>query len=248
MYLHRERLGPADLAFTDRHGGVSAAPFDSLNLAITGADEAGARAENLRRVLDDFAPGAGLVDLHQVHGDRVVVAEEPSSGPRPEADGVVTDRPDLVLLVRAADCVPVLLADPAAGVVGAAHAGRPGLAAGVVLRTVQAMRDLGASSLTAWVGPHVCGACYEVPEAMREQVAALEPASRATTSWGTPALDIGAGVRAQLVRSGVQVVDVAGCTRESEDLYSYRRDGEGAGRLAGLIRLHAPGATPGGAP
>jgi copper oxidase (laccase) domain-containing protein len=76
---------------------------------------------------------------------------------------------------------------------------------------------------------------------MREEVAAVEPASRATTSWGTPALDIGAGVRAQLERSGVEVVDVGRCTRESDDLYSYRRDGEGAGRLAGLVRLHAPG-------
>ncbi|NYD41482.1 peptidoglycan editing factor PgeF [Nocardioides panaciterrulae] len=248
MYLHRERVGPVELAFTDRYGGVSAAPFDSLNLASTGPDDDGSRAENLRRVLDDFAPGAGLAGLQQVHGDRVVVVEEPPAGSPPEADGLVTDQPDLVLMVRAADCVPVLLADPVAGVVGAAHAGRPGLAAGVVLRTVQAMRDLGARSLTAWVGPHVCGSCYEVPEAMREQVVALEPASRATTSWGTPALDIGAGVRAQLARSGVEVVDVARCTRESEDLYSYRRDGAGSGRLAGLVRLHAPGVAPGVVP
>jgi len=89
----------------------------------------------------------------------------------------------------------------------------------------------------------VCGACYEVPADLQEQVAAVEPASRATTSWGTPALDIGAGVRAQLEREGVEVVDVSRCTRESEDLYSFRRDGEQAGRLAGLVRLHAGGAA-----
>jgi copper oxidase (laccase) domain-containing protein len=133
----------------------------------------------------------------------------------------------------------VLLADPAAGVVGAAHCGRPGLAAGVVPATVRRMRELGAGAITAWLGPHVCGACYEVPEAMRAEVGAVEPASVATTSWGTPALDLGAGVRAQLEREEVEVVDVARCTRESADLYSYRRDGAHAGRLAGVIRSRA---------
>ena len=238
MYSHRDALGPVDLAFTDRYGGVSGVPFDSLNLAITGEDDAASRAENLRLVLADFAPGATVADLHQVHGARVHVVGDTPAGPRPEADGIVTDRPDVVLVVRAADCVPVLLADPEAGVIGAAHAGRPGLAAGVVVRTVERMRELGAARITAWVGPHVCGACYEVPEAMQAEVAAIEPASAATTSWGTPALDIGAGVRAQLERAGVAVVDASRCTRESPDLYSYRRDGQAAGRLAGLVRLH----------
>jgi polyphenol oxidase len=146
-----------------------------------------------------------------------------------------------VLMVRAADCVPLLLADAAAGVVGAAHAGRLGLAAGVVLRTVERMRELGASEVTAWVGPHVCGACYEVPAELQREVGAVVPASVATTSWGTPALDLGAGVRAQLEDAGVAVVDVARCTRESRDLFSFRRDGERAGRLAGLVRLRVPG-------
>ncbi|MGZ4445096.1 MAG: peptidoglycan editing factor PgeF [Nocardioides sp.] len=238
MYSFRATHGPADrpvdLAFTDRHGGVSAAPFETLNLAVTGDDDEAARAENLRLLLADFAPAAAYADLAQVHGREVVLAQP---GTRPEADGIVTDRPDVVLLVRVADCVPVLLADADGRVVGAAHAGRPGLAAGVVPRTVARMRDLGAGPLTAWVGPHVCGACYEVPAAMRAEVAAVEPASAATTSWGTPALDIGAGVRAQLEREGVEVVDAAVCTRETPDLYSYRRDGAGAGRFAGLVRI-----------
>lgn len=232
-----------DLAFTDRHGGVSGAPFDSLNLALTGPDPQAARAENLRRVLADFAPGAALADLHQVHGDTVHVVTRrttPGAAP-PDADGIVTTEPDVVLMVRAADCVPVLFADPVAGVVGAAHAGRLGLAAGVVPRTVARMRELGATEVTAWVGPHVCGSCYEVPAALQAEVGAVVPASVATTSWGTPALDLGAGVRAQLEEAGVRVVDVARCTRESADLYSFRRDGEHAGRLAGLVRLWAQG-------
>lgn len=238
MYFHRDTDGPVDLAFTDRYGGVSGVPFDELNLAIDGDDPEPDRAENLRLLLGDFAPGDELADLRQVHGcDVVSVGGERVE--RAEADGLVTARVGVVLMVRAADCVPVLLADADTGVVGAAHAGRPGIAAGVVPATVARMRDLGAREITAWVGPHVCGACYEVPADLQAEIGAVEPSSVATTSWGTPSLDLGAGVRAQLERAGVRVVDVARCTRESTDLYSYRRDGRSAGRHAGLIRRRA---------
>jgi YfiH family protein len=235
LYSFRAQHGPVDLAFTDRFGGVSEAPFDSLNLAIEGDDAPAARAENLRLLLEDFAPGDALADLHQVHGNEVVVAR--GAVDRADADGLVTDRPGVVLLVRAADCVPVLLADADGRVVGAAHSGRNGVVSGVVVKTVRRMRDLGADRIRAWVGPHVCGACYEVPADLRDEVAAVEPATRATTSWGTPALDLGAGVRAQLEREAVEVEEVARCTREDAALYSYRRDGAGAGRLAGLVRI-----------
>ncbi len=239
MYSFRTTLGPVELAFTDRLGGVSAAPYDELNLSIAGDDDSLAKAENHRLVIEDFAPDLGvdrIADLYQVHGARVVVAEP---GVRPEADGIVTTDPDTVLLVRAADCVPVLLADAGARVIGAAHAGRLGMALGVVPRVVATMRELGADEIRAWVGPAICGSCYEVPEALRDEVAEVEPGSRATTSWGTPALDVVAGVAAQLARAGVPAEQVGRCTRESSDLYSYRRDGDGAGRQAGLIRLRA---------
>lgn len=245
MYAHRSTHGPVDslvqIAFTDRFGGVSGIPFESLNLAVEGDDEESARAENLRRVLDDFAPGDRLADLHQVHGAEVVLVGPASCAGRPRADGLVTSTPGIVLLVRAADCVPVLLADPGAGVIGAAHAGRPGLAAGVVPAVVARMRDLGARHITAWIGPHVCGACYEVPLELQAEIGAIEPDSVASTSWGTPSLDLGAGVRAQLARDEIAVIDVSRCTRESLDLFSHRRDGQAAGRQAGLIRLRPPG-------
>jgi polyphenol oxidase len=234
LYSFRASAGLVDLAFTDRYGGVSRAPYAELNLAINGSDSPQDKAENHRLLLADFADGAPYADLYQVHGDAVVDAGR--SGTRPEADGIVTTERDLVLLVRTADCVPVLFADEAAGVIGAAHAGRKGMAVGVVPATVARMRALGATRIKAWVGPHVCGKCYEVPAEMQEEIAAVEPATRATTSWGTPSLDVGAGVLAQLDREGVEAVDASRCTRESEDLYSYRRDGAGMS-LGALIRL-----------
>lgn len=244
MYSFRDSSGPVDLAFTDRLGGVSAVPFDSLNLALVSDDDPAAVTRNWRLLLDDFAPGVDvLADMRQVHGAEVALVA-PRGGDdgrpgwdRPTCDGIVTDRSDVVLAVRVADCVPVLLADPGAGVVAAAHAGRMGVQQGVVPATLARMRQRGAAGITAWIGPHVCGACYEVPEGMRAEVSAVEPAAAATTSWGTPALDLGAAVRAQLEREGVSAVDASRCTRESPDLYSHRRDGASAGRLAGLVRL-----------
>lgn len=87
------------------------------------------------------------------------------------------------------------------------------------------------------MGPHICGKCYEVPEQMREEVSAVVPQTWAETSWGTPSVDIGAGVRAQLESEGVSITTVDRCTFEDEDLWSYRRQGAGAGRLGGLIRI-----------
>lgn len=245
MYFWRGDLGPVELAFTDRLGGVSGAPYDELNLALEDGDDSAARAENLRRAYADFAPGLGDPDVHlaqmrQVHGAHVdLVDDRRANRPVPEADALVASEPDVVLMVRVADCVPVLLADAGRGVIGAVHSGRPGLVAGVVPAGVRRMRDLGASEITAWIGPHVCGRCYEVPQQLQDEVTAVVPASRSTTSWGTPALDIGAGVRSQLEELGCRVVEVTACTRETPSLYSYRRDGAAAGRLAGLIRRRA---------
>jgi hypothetical protein len=141
--------------------------------------------------------------------------------------------------VLAADCLPVLLADPHARVVGVAHAGRQGLAAGVLERTVGAMARLGAdpSRVSAVVGPSVCGRCYEVPEEMARQVESAVPGSLSTSPTGTAALDLAAGARGMLTRLGVRSVEVVGgCTRESDDYFSYRREGA-TGRFAGVVAL-----------
>ncbi len=247
MFAFSQSRGPVDVAFTDRAGGVSGEPFSSLNLAATGPDGEATVTENLRRVVGAFtgSPESPVAAMHQVHGARVAVVDRDvaPAPPRggldglPEADALVTALPGVTLLVRVADCVPVLLADPGRGVVGAVHAGRPGLVAGVVPAALDAMREQGAAEVVAWVGPHVCGRCYEVPARMRDEVCDVVPEAWAETSWGTPAVDVGAGVVAQLLRQGVEVVSAERCTAEDARLYSYRRDHERAGRMAGLVRV-----------
>ncbi|WP_406603325.1 polyphenol oxidase family protein [Nocardioides dongkuii] len=174
--------------------------------------------------------------MHQVHGADVhVVAGDPRASGAPDADALVSDRAGVALLARSADCVPLLLVAEE-GVVAAVHAGREGVRRGVVPAALARMRSLGAGRVRAWIGPHVCGRCYEVPAGMRDEVAAVVPATASTTRRGTPALDLGAGVRAQLDGSGVvEVVDLGRCTLEDDALHSHRRDGAAAGRLAGVV-------------
>lgn len=241
MFGYDEVIDGVRFAFTGRFGGVSRPPYAELNLGSASGDDGTAITENFRRVASAFEvePGA-LVRVSQVHGRDVHVVgpgTELPLRPTPVADALVTTRTDVALCVRAADCLPVLLADPVRGVAGAVHSGRRGLAAGVVPATVQAMRDLGAGPIIAVLGPYACGDCYEVPEAMRAEVAARAPAAYAETSWGTPSLDVAAGVTAQLAELDCRVVDASRCTIESDDLYSYRREGPVSGRLAGVVRL-----------
>lgn len=238
MFFWRERDEVLDRAFTQRQGGVSEGPFAELNLGGHVGDAADSVAAN-RAVLAsslDVAPDH-LVFMDQCHGDGVVVTEAPwPGGVPPAADAVVTAVTGLALAVLVADCAPVLLADPGRGVVGAVHAGRPGMVSGVVPAALGAMRDLGARNIEAVVGPSVCGRCYEVPGEMREAAAAVSPES-CTVSWtGTPAIDVAAGVVAQLRHLDVTVTWVAGCTREDDRLFSYRRDGQ-TGRTAGVVLL-----------
>lgn len=237
----REELGPAVLAGTGRAGGVSEGPYASLDLATHVGDDPAAVARN-REIVAAAAGVGSLVIAAQVHGRAVVEVTGPWDGPEPEADALVTRTPGLALGVLVADCTPVLLAAPDEGVVGVAHAGRRGMALGVALALVDAMRDLGAGRLVARVGPSICARCYEVPLALREQVAAEEPVARSVTRTGTPSLDVAGAVVAQLAGAGVEVREVPGCSQEDDGLYSYRRE-RTTGRYAGLAWLVE---TPGG--
>lgn len=224
--------------FTGRAGGVSGPPYDSLNLGGAVGDDPAAVLDNRRRAAAALgADPERTVFMRQVHGaDVAFAASTDLPGP---VDAVVTTVPGLALAVLVADCAPVLLADAAAGVVGAAHSGRPGTAAGVVPALVKAMCERGAdpARMIAAIGPAACGRCYEVPAEMRDEVAAVVPAAYSTTSAGTPALDIRAGVAEQLASAGVTRVTADGrCTIEDPGLYSYRREGR-TGRFAGYVWL-----------
>jgi YfiH family protein len=235
------------VAFTGRAGGVSREPFSALNLSGGVGDDPSAVASNRDLVLKALAPEVGrLAWLRQVHGTTVLrVSDSPGItqpaflGQAPAADAAYTDVPGVALGILGADCAPVLIADPLARVAGAAHAGRPGMAAGVAAALIAAMTSAGAevTRMRAIIGPAICGRCYEVPASMRAEVEAAVPGSGCTTRNGTAGVDLRAGLRGQLERHGVaEIADDARCTAESAELFSYRRDGT-TGRFAGLIWL-----------
>jgi YfiH family protein len=167
----------------------------------------------------------------------------PGGRPLPVADALVTRLPGIDVAVRVADCVPVALADADVGIVGVAHAGRVGLLAGVLPATVDAMVSLGArpDRVRAWIGPHVCGDCYEVPRAMADEAERVLPGVAARTSWGTPSLDLGGAAARQLAGLGLAAVERHDpCTMTTPTLFSHRRDGGKAGRQLGAAWLGLP--------
>jgi YfiH family protein len=227
--------GDVRFAFTSRLGGFSAAPYDSLNLSFNVGDDPDAVARNRRDVLDRLGvPRASW--LQAQHGAVVREVESESDGSTEyAADGLVTTATSLALGALSADCALVVLADPATGLVGSLHCGRRGLVDGAVNAMVGAMRENGAQTIVAAVGPTVCGSCYEVPAEMAAAVVAVVPAAFARARGGGAGLDVRAGVVDQLRHAGVRVVRlVAGCTREDPTTFSYRRD-KVTGRMAALI-------------
>ena len=228
MFLWKAEVHPGvSVAFTDTRAGNLA-----LHVGDNPADVRVRRQELERRA--GIAPGS-LRFMNQVYGTAVEVMEAGSA--TPEADAMVSR--GLPLAVMVADCIPAVLVGQASGapVLAVAHAGRPGIAAGVIPAAVERMRALGAADIQAWLGPSICGACYEVPAGLRDDVAAAVPAAWSTTSWGTPGLDLPAGARAQLEAADVEVLFSGPCTLENEDLFSYRRNKD-TGRFAGLVWNH----------
>jgi polyphenol oxidase len=234
-------MGTVIARFTDRWGGASTEPYDSLNLGDHVGDAPRSVEANRAAVSRDLGVEA-IAWMNQVHGDRVVVVEDlPRPGDAvPECDALVTATAGVALGVLVADCVPVLMSDAMAGVVAAVHAGRLGTRADVVLRALETMTSLGAdpASVRVLLGPAVCGACYEVPQDMQRAFVATVPEALSTTRWGTPGLDLRAGLRGRLAGRVASIEVDDRCTRESPDLFSHRRDGV-TGRTAGVVRFVA---------
>lgn len=221
------------VAFTDRGAG-------NLAPRAGGNPDAAVRSRQALEAELGIAPGA-LRFMNQTHS--AVVAEVGPGAP-PDADALVSPTGSDALAVLVADCVPVVLVgsstrgEPITAVI---HSGRKGVERNIAGFTVEDLRRRGAGSISAWIGPSICGQCYEVPQSMREEVARAVPLTASTTRWNTPALDLPAGVRGQLEAAEVVVQDLGTadnlCTLENERLYSHRAAGQGrpVGRLAGLV-------------
>lgn len=227
---------PVTAFFTERAGGVSLAPYASLNLADHVGDDAVAIERN--RGIVSARAGASVTYLKADHGIAVARIAHPG-GSIPRADVLVTTEAGVALGAIAADCAPVLIHDGASGAVAAVHCGREGLFLGVIDAAVAAVIDLrgrrSSGMLTASIGPAICGRCYEVPLDMRERVAARHPAARSSTRKGTPALDIPRAIESRLAELGFgEVVRSVVCTYEDARYFSHRRDGV-TGRHAGVI-------------
>lgn len=235
--------------FLGRAGGVSTGIFAGLNVGLGSSDDPEAVRENRRRAVAAVAPGATLVTVHQVHSAEVVTVTAPiPNDARPPADAMVTDVPGLALGVLTADCAPVLLADTAAGVIGAAHSGWKGALADIPAATVAAMVALGAerARITAAIGPCIARASYEVDGTFRDRFLADDPEHDSFFSRGRGdrwQFDLEGLVALRLARAGVGRVVALGLDTypEADRWFSYRRTthrGEADyGRQLSLIAL-----------
>jgi len=248
FYQSEQMLGFSELAHgvTTRHGGTSPAPFDTLNLSAYVGDEPAHVDENLNRVhhalhLDRRA----TVDAAQGQADRVAVITEAERGSRIQSvDGLVTNRPGIPLMLRFADCVPILLYDPTHHAIGIAHAGWRGTVGKVLTNTVAAMQtayNTQPEQLIACIGPSIGPCCYEIGQDVSDRVESAfgDTASLLLHRNGSLHLDLWQANAVQLRALGVRHIEIAGiCTADhTEDLYSWRREQAHTGRFAALIGL-----------
>jgi purine-nucleoside/S-methyl-5'-thioadenosine phosphorylase / adenosine deaminase len=218
-------------AFFTREGGVSAGIYGSLNGGLGSNDDPVHVAENRRRMAEQMGVSpAQFLSVYQIHSPDAVVATGPWQDERPRADAIVTRSEGLAIGVTAADCGPILLVDPNARVIGAAHAGWKGALTGIVESTVGAMEKLGAErgDIVAAIGPLIRQQSYEVGgefverfiEADAENALYFIPAARA----GHSMFDLAGFVRRRLENAGVLMIDDIGAdTYSDERFYSYRR-------------------------
>ncbi|MEK7466050.1 MAG: polyphenol oxidase family protein [Planctomycetota bacterium] len=218
-------------AFTTRLGGVSAGTYASLNIGFRKGDP----SENVVKNREIAARAAGapgaIVALKQKVEDGVVIL-----GQGDEGDAVVTDRAGVAIMTYSADCNLLLLADVKAGVVASVHASRPGARGRIAVKTVEAMRSLGARDIAAVVGPSIGPCCYDLYGPVLDDWRAFGPRFLAERK-GKTFLDLKAANAAQLAEAGVHQVDVCDlCTFCRADwFFSTRRDGQETGRFGGIV-------------
>ncbi|MES2493028.1 MAG: peptidoglycan editing factor PgeF [Pseudomonadota bacterium] len=217
--------------FLGRRGGISTGAVDGLNVGLGTRDDPAAVSENRRRAVDAVAPGARLVTVYQVHSAECVTVSAPwPEDGRPQADALVTAMPGVVLGIVTADCAPVLLADPAAGVIGAAHAGWKGALAGIAEATIAAMERLGArrDRIAAAIGPCIAQASYEVDSEFRARFITGDAAAAVHFAAGRPGhwqFGLESYVAHRLSMGGISSIGRAATDTYALDgqFFSYRR-------------------------
>jgi YfiH family protein len=248
-YFQFERIGQGlTHAIFTRRGGVSPVPWDSLNLGSTVGDDLERVRENRRLALASLQRDpASVFDVWQVHGVQVAIAEPPRSpeSPHLQADAILTDRPGLTLMMRFADCVPIMLHDPVRKVAGIAHAGCMGTVRGTVRFAVEAMQKHYGSNpadIQAAIGPSIGPDHYEVgPDVVIQvrQAFGKYASSLLSASKGHIKFDLWAANTLLLEQAGVRHIEVAGlCTAcHTEDWYSHRAEKGRTGRFGAIIAL-----------
>jgi len=171
--------------------------------------------------------------MNQIHGDDFVIVNQ-LTDIDPTCDALITTTAGIGLAVLVADCIPLLLSSKT--VIAAVHVGRKGLVNSIARKVIHEMRRLGATTIHAQLGASICGRCYEVPEAMADEVARTHPAAHALTRGGTSALDLPKALIAELVSQAVTYEASTQCTLENNEYFSYRRHNI-TGRNAGVIWL-----------
>ncbi len=216
--------------FFTREGGVSKGPYASLNASLSGGDDIADVTENRRRIAA-FLDAKHLVGVTQVHGTTVIDVDEPwEQGAGPRADAMVTSRPGIALGVITADCAPVLFHDPETGIIGAAHAGWRGAAAGILEAVTAAMTAKGANpaNIAATVGPCIAQASYEVGADLRDEVLPTIPGAASFFAPGRPGhwhFDLPAYCLARLAAAGVHNANACGhdTLTDATRFFSHRR-------------------------
>ena len=233
-------------ALITRLGGVSRGPFASLNLGHTVGDDPAAVAENHRRLFAQFGLRAAMVvSPHQVHGARVVRVGRAEGGSIVRnCDALITDEPGVVLMMRFADCLPILLYDREHQAIGLAHAGWRGTASGVIAATVEAMKAAFGSrpeALQAGIGPGIGVESYAVGAEVVEAVAATLPPGTPIARWrgGQWYLDLPLAAQRQLESLGVGQITASGLdtAAHTDEWYSHRAERGRTGRFGVLLWL-----------